>query len=142
MPLLAIPPLYDNKKIPYVDKWFGSWEEGSAYDKDVDFGKLPSSISSAYPPLKTTRTSRQVPFLAGRALGGSTKINSQLYTRPFAGELDSWATSCGDPSWNYENMKELMKRSENHIAASATEREYRGRDGMVEPVIQLICVFT
>lgn len=137
MPLLAIPPLYDNKKIPYVDKWFGGWEEGSAYDKDVDFSKLPSSNSSPYPPtheatpLKTTRTSRQIPLLAGRALGGSTKINSQLYTRPFAGELDSWAKSCGDPSWNYENMKELMKRSENHIAASAAEREYRGRDGVV-----------
>lgn len=127
---------FDNSGVPYVDKWFGTWEEGTAYDKSVDYSKLPSINPSSYshmitPSTGTTRASRQIPLLAGKALGGTTKINSQLYTRPFAGELNSWAASCSDPSWNYENMKELMKRSENNIAASAAEREYRGQEGTI-----------
>lgn len=67
---------------------------------------------------------------AGKALGGSTKINACIFMRGTAADYASW------PSWwNYENLLPYFKKIENCELLPAklqAHRETRGYDGPIK----------
>ena len=62
---------------------------------------------------------RQLVYPRGKVLGGSSSINGMIYMRGQSQDYDSWARSCGDEAWCWDNVLPLFKRSEDH---------YRGAD--------------
>ncbi|CAL8122606.1 unnamed protein product [Orchesella dallaii] len=50
----------------------------------------------------------------GRALGGTSSINYMFFNRGSPKDFDNWANIAGDPSWNYSNMLQYFKKSENY----------------------------
>ena len=61
----------------------------------------------------------------GRVLGGSSSINSMVYTRGHALDYDGWA-GMGLSAWSYASVLPYFKRAESHsLGASA----YHGAEG-------------
>jgi choline dehydrogenase-like flavoprotein len=50
----------------------------------------------------------------GKLLGGSSSINAMIYIRGAAADYDEWAKATGDPSWSYEHVLPLFRRSEDN----------------------------
>jgi choline dehydrogenase len=50
----------------------------------------------------------------GKLLGGSSSINAMIYVRGAAADYDEWAKLTGDPSWSYEHVLPLFRRSEDN----------------------------
>jgi choline dehydrogenase len=57
---------------------------------------------------------RSLIYPRGKVLGGSSSINGMIYMRGQAGDYDRWAEVSGDPSWRWENVLPLFRRSEDH----------------------------
>lgn len=65
---------------------------------------------------------RDIYWPRGKVLGGSTAMNAMYLVRPAAIELDAWSdmlasdpgTRDGASLWNWDNMFEMMKKSENY----------------------------
>jgi choline dehydrogenase len=57
---------------------------------------------------------RSLIYPRGKVLGGSSSINGMIYMRGQAGDYDRWAELAGDPSWRWENVLPLFRRSEDH----------------------------
>jgi choline dehydrogenase len=57
---------------------------------------------------------RALIYPRGKVLGGSSSINGMIYMRGQAGDYDGWAELCGDPSWRWENVLPMFRRSEDH----------------------------
>ena len=57
---------------------------------------------------------RALIYPRGKVLGGSSSINGMIYMRGQAGDYERWAELTGDPSWRWENVLPLFKRSEDH----------------------------
>jgi choline dehydrogenase len=57
---------------------------------------------------------RALIYPRGKVLGGSSSINGMIYMRGQAGDYDRWAASCGDPSWRWDEVLPLFRRSEDH----------------------------
>lgn len=49
----------------------------------------------------------------GKALGGSSSMNSMIYIRGFASDYDRWAAS-GCPGWSWQDVLPYFKRSEGN----------------------------
>jgi choline dehydrogenase len=62
----------------------------------------------------------------GKALGGSTAINSMVYSRGHRSDYDRWAAA-GNPGWSYADVLPLFIRSENN--ENFTDPEYHGVGG-------------
>jgi len=63
---------------------------------------------------------RTLIYPRGKVLGGSSSINGMIYMRGQAGDYDRWAAFTGDPSWRWEKVLPIFKRSEDHyLGASA-----------------------
>ena len=64
---------------------------------------------------------RSLIYPRGKVLGGSSSINGMIYMRGQAGDYDRWAELTGDPSWRWDKVLPLFKKSEDyHGGASAT----------------------
>ncbi|KZT61234.1 GMC oxidoreductase [Calocera cornea HHB12733] len=63
----------------------------------------------------------------GKALGGTSKINSMLYTRGAVGEWNGWEEK-GCEGWGYEEMERYFKKSERATGVLA-ERDWHGTEG-------------
>lgn len=50
----------------------------------------------------------------GKVLGGSSSLNGMIYMRGHASDYEGWAQVTGDPSWGWEKVLPLFKRSEAH----------------------------
>ncbi|MEO8669922.1 MAG: choline dehydrogenase [Tahibacter sp.] len=48
----------------------------------------------------------------GKVLGGSSSINAMCYIRGDTRDYDEWSALSGDPSWSWENVLPLFRRSE------------------------------
>jgi choline dehydrogenase len=57
---------------------------------------------------------RSLIYPRGKVLGGSSSINGMIYMRGQAGDYDRWADVSGDPSWRWDQVLPLFRRSEDH----------------------------
>jgi choline dehydrogenase len=57
---------------------------------------------------------RSLIYPRGKVLGGSSSINGMIYMRGQAGDYDRWAEFSGDPSWRWDQVLPLFRRSEDH----------------------------
>ncbi|MFY3081586.1 GMC family oxidoreductase [Achromobacter xylosoxidans] len=62
---------------------------------------------------------RSLIYPRGRVLGGCSSINGMIYMRGQCQDYDQWAEIAGDPSWRWDQVLPVFKRSEDH---------YRGAD--------------
>ncbi|XP_026673171.1 glucose dehydrogenase [FAD, quinone]-like [Ceratina calcarata] len=64
----------------------------------------------------------------GRALGGSSVVNSMMYTRGNRHDYDRWEEA-GNPGWNYESVLPYFKKSEDMRIEEYQESPYHGVGG-------------
>jgi choline dehydrogenase len=57
---------------------------------------------------------RSLIYPRGKVLGGSSSINGMIYMRGQAGDYDRWAEVSGDPSWRWDQVLPLFRKSEDH----------------------------
>ncbi|OBI79993.1 GMC family oxidoreductase [Mycobacterium sp. 1245805.9] len=62
----------------------------------------------------------------GKVLGGSSSLNGMIYIRGHASDYERWAQATGDPSWGWDRVLPLFKRSEAHELGGD---EYHGASG-------------
>ncbi|CAF3437230.1 unnamed protein product [Rotaria sp. Silwood1] len=68
---------------------------------------------------------RQLP--SGKALGGTSTINTMMYVRGNSLDYDRWAEQVGD-DWNYTNLLQYFRRAETS-SRYAMNPEYHGSTG-------------
>lgn len=68
---------------------------------------------------------RELIFPRGRGLGGSSSINGLLYVRPFAQDIDGWA-SAGASGWDHASCLPYYARSETWEFGDDPRRGRRG----------------
>lgn len=56
---------------------------------------------------------RSILYARGRVLGGCSSINAMLYLRGQTRDYDEWARLANDPSWGWESVLPVFKRSED-----------------------------
>ena len=57
---------------------------------------------------------RALIYPRGKVLGGSSSINGMIYMRGQAADYDGWAELTGDPSWAWNEVLPLFKKSEDY----------------------------
>lgn len=57
---------------------------------------------------------RALVYPRGKVLGGSSSINGMIYMRGQSGDYDRWAELTGDPSWRWDQVLPLFRKSEHH----------------------------
>ena len=57
---------------------------------------------------------RSIGYARGRVLGGCSSINAMLYMRGQQRDYDEWASLSGDPSWAWDRVLPIFKRSEDY----------------------------
>ncbi|HEY8553756.1 MAG TPA: GMC family oxidoreductase N-terminal domain-containing protein [Burkholderiales bacterium] len=75
---------------------------------------------------------RSILYARGRVLGGCSSINAMIYMRGQARDYDRWAEATGDPSWRWEHVLSVYKRSEDYWRG-ADEFHGVGGELRVEP---------
>ena len=74
---------------------------------------------------------RALSYPRGRVLGGSSSINGMIYMRGQREDYDDWARVTGDPSWSWDAVLPVFKRSEDHHGG-ANELHGAGGEWRVE----------
>lgn len=69
---------------------------------------------------------RSLIYPRGKVLGGSSSINGMIYMRGQARDYDHWADVTGDPSWRWEQVLPLFRKSEDHYRGASA---YHGAGG-------------
>jgi choline dehydrogenase len=69
---------------------------------------------------------RALIYPRGKVLGGSSSINGMIYMRGQSGDYDRWAELTGDPSWRWDSVLPLFKKSEDHHGGAG---EHHGAGG-------------
>ncbi|MBI3286223.1 MAG: GMC family oxidoreductase N-terminal domain-containing protein [Burkholderiales bacterium] len=69
---------------------------------------------------------RSLIYPRGKVLGGCSSINGMIYMRGQAQDYDAWAALIGDPSWRWQQVLPLFKKSENHYRGA---NEFHGGGG-------------
>jgi len=77
-----------------------------------------------------TDVSDPIPVPRGRAMGGSTAINAQIFLRGAPEDYDSWAGS-GLDQWSYKNLLSAFRRSENDLDFNG---DFHGKGGPISCV--------
>ncbi|WP_020654335.1 GMC family oxidoreductase [Massilia niastensis] len=62
---------------------------------------------------------RSLIYPRGKVLGGSSSINGMIYMRGQAADYDRWAEVAGDPSWRWDQVLPLFKRSEDYYGGAS-----------------------
>ena len=57
---------------------------------------------------------RALIYPRGKVLGGSSSINGMIYMRGQSADYDRWAELTGDPSWAWDEVLPLFKKSEDY----------------------------
>ncbi|KDQ11059.1 hypothetical protein BOTBODRAFT_35593 [Botryobasidium botryosum FD-172 SS1] len=71
---------------------------------------------------------RVLPMVIGRALGGTSRINSMVYSRGFASEYDRWSKS-GRNGWSYDDVLPYFMKSEGRLGCDSEEAAHHGTRG-------------
>jgi choline dehydrogenase len=69
---------------------------------------------------------RALIYPRGKVLGGSSSINGMIYMRGQSGDYDRWAELTGDPSWRWDQVLPLFRKSEHHHKGAA---DHHGEGG-------------
>ncbi len=77
-----------------------------------------------------TDISELIPVPRGRAMGGSTATNAQIFLRGAPEDYDSWAAD-GLDKWSYKNLLSAFRRSENDLDFGG---DFHGKDGPISCV--------
>jgi choline dehydrogenase len=64
---------------------------------------------------------RSLIYPRGKVLGGSSSINGMIYMRGQARDYDLWAELSGDPSWRWQDVLPLFKKSEDYHGGASPE---------------------
>jgi choline dehydrogenase-like flavoprotein len=109
--------------------------EGGGSDQSLRV-KVPAGILSLYgnPNYDYCYTgvpqphlnNRRIPVNRGKALGGSTSINSMVYIRGAAADYDEWE-SLGCEGWSYKDVLPIFKKLERNRLGQ--DSRYHGTDG-------------
>lgn len=83
---------------------------------------------------------RQIVFLRGRQLGGSSAVNYMALARGPAADYDEWAKLVGDESWKWDNILPLMKdledfrprRPDGYEDYASPSEELHGKGGLLK----------
>ena len=65
-------------------------------------------------------------MVAGRVLGGTSKINGHLYTRSVPAEYNAWRAA-GREGWAWEDVEPFFNKSETSL--SHGKSDHRGSEG-------------
>ncbi|WP_114813910.1 GMC family oxidoreductase [Paraburkholderia kururiensis] len=63
---------------------------------------------------------RALSYPRGRVLGGSSSINGMIYMRGQREDYDEWARTTNDPSWSWDAVLPVFRRSEDHHGGANT----------------------
>ena len=74
---------------------------------------------------------RALIYPRGKVLGGSSSINGMIYMRGQREDYDRWAELTRDPTWRWENVLPIFKKSEDHYRG-ASELHGAGGEWRVE----------
>ncbi|KAL7417865.1 hypothetical protein BDY24DRAFT_373156 [Mrakia frigida] len=58
---------------------------------------------------------KKVTFAGGKMIGGTSRINSSLYTRGLPSEFNAWSTKHDLPSWSYSAVMPYFAISQTHL---------------------------
>ncbi|THH11758.1 hypothetical protein EW146_g7933 [Bondarzewia mesenterica] len=61
---------------------------------------------------------REIPYPSGRLLGGSSSINSMIYTRGSSEDFDRYARITGDPGWSWSAMEPYLRMLEQFVPSA------------------------
>ncbi|KAF8813189.1 alcohol oxidase [Phlegmacium glaucopus] len=73
---------------------------------------------------------RSVIVPTGRALGGGSSVNFQLYTRAAASDYDDWEKVYGNKGWGSDHLIPLIKKSETYQPDSTNDTH--GKSGPIK----------
>ncbi|XP_018333248.1 glucose dehydrogenase [FAD, quinone]-like [Agrilus planipennis] len=104
--------------IPAVN--MGSWSS----DYNWAFNSTPQRMECP----ATASPFRQMSLPRGRAIGGSSVINGNVFSRGSQSDYDRWGAR-GLPNWSYENVLPFFKKYENASRLKGIDPEVHGFDG-------------
>jgi len=109
--------------------------EGGGSDNDIRV-KVPAGILALYGNKRfdygyhgtpqPEMNNRRLPVNRGKALGGSSSINSMIYIRGAREDYDEWA-SLGCPGWSYNDVLPVFKSLEKNLLNQ--DVDYHGFSG-------------
>lgn len=109
--------------------------EGGGSDNDIRV-KVPAGILALYGNKRfdygyygtpqPEMNNRRLPVNRGKALGGSSSINSMIYIRGAREDYDEWA-SLGCPGWSYADVLPVFKSLEKNLLNQ--DADYHGFSG-------------
>ena len=77
-------------------------------------------------PLSCNPGGAVVNMLGGKLLGGTSRVNANLYTRSVPGEYNAWAAA-GRVGWDWETVEPYFMKSETSLSRS--DSPHRGTEG-------------
>ena len=78
---------------------------------------------------------RRIPYVRGKALGGSSAINGMVFVRGNRRNYDDWAAE-GCEGWGYDDVLPLFKRLEDYDGGAS---DVRGAGGPIQVTTQSDC---
>lgn len=69
---------------------------------------------------------RSLIYPRGKVLGGCSSINGMIYMRGQQHDYDHWAELTGDPSWRWEHVLPMFKKTEDYHGGAS---EFHGASG-------------
>ncbi|KAF8522753.1 alcohol oxidase [Hysterangium stoloniferum] len=76
-------------------------------------GLAANELVYQYPTIEQVNLNeRKLSIKAGKALGGSTIVNSMIFTRASRMQYDAWGSLNNDQEWNWDGLLPFFKKSE------------------------------
>jgi choline dehydrogenase len=82
---------------------------------------------------------RTMGLFSGKAMGGTSKINSAMVTWSTPGEYNAWKQQ-GRQGWGWEDVKDFFRKSEKSL--THTGENHRGQAGEFSDSIQKSCLIS
>jgi choline dehydrogenase-like flavoprotein len=100
-----------------------TWFMNLGTELDGNFAAKPSS----------TVNYRRIQQAPGKALGGGTSINANVWAHGHKNDFDHWAKEAGDDGWGYEHVLGIYRRIEDWQGAAAPKSRGKGGNVFVQP---------
>lgn len=116
---------------PVIDTWASrvpllSMNYKAATYPSYKWASTALAVAAGVPPLD---------MMSGKALGGTSRINAQLYTRSVPGEYNAWAEA-GWKGWAWKDVEPYFIKSENSLSCRASpHRGTQGERGVIPSLL-------